>query len=479
MEQRNQLVQAVQDAIKKVEEASANEVASAEGLASTKASLESAMRARESSRVAVNKAESDEILRRADHGFRAEEFEIVRLEERLGHVNTAEAAASAARNVIAATAITENLRALIRQSELKLETARGILNAASPQLHIKALQGVPVAINGAATMLEAGAERSMPVAESVSARIGESVEIRVEPGTSAETLRQSARDAEQALTKTCGNAGVSSAEEAESAWLALQDAKRTVADWDRVVKDHLRDLSRQELEVLVHSTRAKVLAYPEQRESTLSLPAGIEDAKKLLGAAEMAAAEARTAHQVAEEVFAQVSEYHATLRAAYAVKAALLEQGKKDLSQVTSRLEENRKVSSDTIFANALATSEEGVKKSLDVLKTAETSFGNSDPQTTKAILETSKSAYKKAYDQHAAQERELLRLRTRLDLLGEQGLAEALTESQREHSRPRTRSHDFCGVRWRPNFFLRPFYPSGRPCVGLTFPRCARESSD
>lgn len=42
VEQRNQLVQAVQDGMKKVEEASANEVVSAKGLAGAKASLESA-----------------------------------------------------------------------------------------------------------------------------------------------------------------------------------------------------------------------------------------------------------------------------------------------------------------------------------------------------------------------------------------------------------------------------------------------------
>jgi len=354
------------------------------------------------------------------------------LEERLEHVNTADAAASAARNVIAATAITERLRGLIREYELKFEKARGILNTASPQLYIKALQRVPVAIDGAATTLEAGVERSMPVTESISARIGESVEIRVEPGTSAETLRQSVKDAEQVLTKACGNAGVSRPEEAESAWLAVQDAKRTVADWYRVVKQHLRDLTRQELEELVQTTRAKVLAYPEKRESSLSLPACIEDAKKLLRTTEKAAAEARKAHQAAEDVFAEVSEYHTKLREAYAAKAALLGQAKKDLRQVTSRLEEDRKVLSDSILANTLATSEDGVKKSLEVLKTATTSFGNSDPQTAKAILETSKSAYKRANEQHMAQERELLQLRTRLDLLGEEGLGEVLTESQR-----------------------------------------------
>jgi uncharacterized protein YhaN len=432
VQQRNQLVEAAKGAGKKVEEASANEVESAKVLASAKESLDSATNARDSARITVNQTESDERLRRADHGFRAEEFELVRLEERLEHVNTADAAASAARDVIAATAITEKLRALIRESELKLETARGILSTASPQLHIKALQRVPVTIDGAATTLAAGAERSTPVAESLSVRIGESVDIRVDPGTSAETLRQSVKDAEQALTKACGNAGVSSPEEAESAWQALQDATRTVADRDRVVKEHLRDLTHQELQALVQSTRAKVLAYPEKRGSTVSLPARVEDAKKLLGAVEKAAAEAKTAHQTADEVFSQVSEYHAKLREAYAAKAALLEQAKKDLTQVTSRLDEDRKVSRDTILASALTASEVGVKNTLDVLKTAETSLGNSDPQTTKTILETSTSAYKTAHEQHAAQERELLQLRTRLDLLGEQGLAEALTESQR-----------------------------------------------
>lgn len=432
LEQRQQLIDAAQSAIKRVEEASKAEAESSSHLASAKNSLESATRERDAAKTAFDQAESDEKLRRADHGFRVEEFELVRLEERLAHVKSADAAATTALNVIAATAITEKLRALIRESELKLNTAKGILNAASPQLYIKALQRVPVIIDGTAETLDPGAERSMPVAESISARISESVVIRVDPGTSAETLRQSVSDAEETLKKACGKAGVSTPDEAETAWAALQDAKRTVADRDRIVREHLRDLTREQLEALVRSTRAKVAAYPEKRQSALSLPTNVDDAKQLLGMAEKAAGEARKIHQSAEEVYAQISEHHAKLLAAHAAKAALLEQAKKDLAQSTARLEKERKESSDSVLAMALATAEDAAKRSLAVLDTAETNLANSDPQTTKAILETAKSAYKQAYEQHAAQERELLQLRTRLDLLGEQGLAEALAEAQR-----------------------------------------------
>jgi len=41
----------------------------------------------------------------------------------------------------------------------------------------------------------------------------------------------------------CEQAGVGSAEEAESAWVTRQEAERVVTQRDHIVKDDLRDLS--------------------------------------------------------------------------------------------------------------------------------------------------------------------------------------------------------------------------------------------
>jgi energy-coupling factor transporter ATP-binding protein EcfA2 len=432
VQQRDRLIEAAKDAGKRVDGATTRDGELSRTNAGAATSLESATQARDSARKAADRAETDERLRRADREFRQDELELVRMEERLDHIKTAEAAASAASDLIAATAITEKLRAGIRDAELKLGTARGILNAASPQLHITALLPLPVVIDGKAATLDAGEERAMAVAESISARFGESVEIRVEPGTSAEALQQEVHKAEQALKKACEKAGVATPEEAESAWTALQSAKRTVADRDRIVKNNLRDLTREDLEARVRSTGAKVSAYLAKRNSPLPLPANLDDAAHLLVAAEKAAAEARESYRRAEDSCTQATELRAKRRQDHAVNAALLEQARNDLKLADDRLRDDRNRSGDGDLATALATAGVAVRQSLDALNSAQTKLNNADPQTAKAILETAKSAYSKAQDLHAQQERELLQLRTKLDLLGEQGLAEALDESSR-----------------------------------------------
>ena len=152
----------------------------------------------------------------------------------------------------------------------------------------------------------------------------------------------------------------------------------------------------------------------------------------MLASAEKFAADAREAHQREEDACTQSNELHGKRREAHAVNAALLKQSKNDLTLAEARLKDDRITSTDEALAAALAIAEEAARKELVVLNLAETSLMESDPQTAKEFLDTSKSAHSKAQAQHENQQRELLQLRTRLDLLGEQGLAEALAEAER-----------------------------------------------
>ena len=354
------------------------------------------------------------------------------MEERLAHIKAAEAAARAASDLIAATAITEKLRAGIRDAELKLGAARGVLNAASPQLRIKALSPLHVVIEGKAETLAAGEERALPVAEAIAARLGDSAEIRVEPGTSAATLRDEVHKAEQALKRACEKAGVATPEDAELAWTAVQNARRTVAERDRIVITHLRDLTREDLEARVRNTGVKVTAYIAMRASPLPLPADLDQATQWLASVEKASAETRAMFRRAEATYTQANELHVRRREVHAVNAALLDQAKRDLKLAEARLATDQNTSSDAELTVALAAAEEAVKQSQLALQAAQLKLTNADPQTAKALLDAAMSAHSQAQLQREQQERELIELRTKLDLLGEQGLAEALDEASR-----------------------------------------------
>ena len=430
--QRSEMVSRVKAVAQNVEAATAKSTQSSTALATASDSLSLAKAKRDAANATAAQCDAEERLRRADHEFRVGEFELVLMEERFKHVSNADAAAAAANAVVAATKITETLRTSIRNAEVELKTAQGVLNSASPQFTIKALKSLAVVINGNSQTFKAGEARVVPVSEPISATIANTLELRVEPGTSAETLQQAVSDAETVLVRACAKAGVANSDEAEAAWTALQDAKRTLADRNRIVKEHLRDLSREELAVHIETAKAKVNAYRAKRSSSIELPKTSEECHVLHASTAKAATDARKTFKDAEVVFDQVQENHAKYREEHAANAALLEQATKDHAQTAGQLEAERKHCNDNDLTISLVSTEASAKTALEALKTTESSLGNANPEMTKAVLDSSASALKQARLQCDAQDRELIVLRTRLDLVGDKGLAEAQAEAER-----------------------------------------------
>ena len=387
---------------------------------------------RESAQTAASRCEAEEVVRQSDLKFRDDEFGLLLLEERLAHVRDADAEAATASAVVAATRVTEKLRGAIREAELTFKTAQGILNAASPQLTITALKAVSVSVNGLPHALSAGEARVVTVNESVTAKVADMAELRIEPGNSAETLRQDVKEAANNLAKACAKAGVATPEEAETAWAALQDAKRTVADRDRIAKQHLRDLTRETLAQLIATTRAMVEAYPVNRKSDLPLPSTADEARAWLAAAAKTAAEAKRALRDAEAALTPVAAHHAECGRDHAAKAALLQQANQDKAKEAERLENERLAASDETLNTALGAAETAVKGAEDSVKAAKDALGNRDPVSIKAVLDSSGPALRSAREQLDTQEQKLIELRTRLELLGDKGLAEALAEAER-----------------------------------------------
>jgi uncharacterized protein YhaN len=144
------------------------------------------------------------------------------------------------------------------------------------------------------------------------------------------------------------------------------------------------------------------------------------------------AAEARKSLQQAEAVYAPAQDHHARCREVDAATAALLEQAASDRQRAAERLENERQRVGDESVREVLTAAAAAAQAALNNLTVAQNALGGVDPHSVKQILDTSESALKSAHEQCEVQERELLTLRARLDLLGEQGLSEAFAEAQR-----------------------------------------------
>jgi energy-coupling factor transporter ATP-binding protein EcfA2 len=392
----------------------------------------SAREAREVAKNAAEIAEREETLRRKDRDFRREELELAQMEERLTRIQNSEKGAAEATEVLTRLSITEELRATIRDADIEVKKARARLEAASPQLHVRALRDVQVVLDGMAVNLSGGEERSLPLPEAVTVQLADVVEMQVSPGMSDATLRERCDAAEQALLSACEQAGVKSAEEAETAWVMRQKAEQAVAQRDQIVAENLRDLARGDLERRIKSTRSRLESYLMLRPTEPPLPYHLDEAKRLLAIAERGSEDAKARHRAADDTFEAARQVHEKLREEQAVNAALLKQAQEDLGRISARLAEERERSSDEALVKRRQAAELTEREKAGAFASADRLLSAADPTGSEERLSTAREALKKAGKRCETIELELRQLRGRLDTLGEQGLAESLAEAER-----------------------------------------------
>jgi uncharacterized protein YhaN len=432
MERRTDLVNRVSDIEARLAGARAELEKTEAALTNAALSLNEARAKREMAAGEVRRCDSEEAVRRADLDFREEEFRLVRLMERLQHVNEADAAAASAAALVSTTKITEGLRNKIRAAEDRFRTERSIRNLASPRMTITALKPIGLRLMGEQSALAAGQSRMLVAEEVVSATIGDVVAIRVEPGTSADELRQAVEDAESELALLCAEAGVSNAEEAESAWSGLLEARRTLEERDRVARQHLRDLTHEQLAKLVRDQTASVEGYVATRNSLIALPSSVEECKPLLAEASKASEAARAVATTADEVFGKTQEYHGECQINHVRSSTNWERDTGDFEIAIISLEQARAAEDDAALMKALTASELEAEAASMALARAQRAVDAANPEMVKARLAAATTSVKNTRNDLDARERELVGLRTRLDLIGEKGLAEALADAER-----------------------------------------------
>ena len=432
VQRRNALIESARIAQADARTADAEWATAAANLQAASQRLKSVRVSADDARAAASRCDADANVRQVDLKFREDEFALQLLEERLMHVRDADAEASSASALLAAARITAKLRNSIRDAELALNTAQGVLNVASPQLTITALQPISMRIDGAAQSFAATEARVLAVSETVVVQVSELVLLQVEPGTSAAIQRQAVHQAQTELERLCASAGVATPDAAEAAWQALEAAKRSVANRDRVASQHLRDLTREQFAQLIATTRAAVAAYQTNRSSELPLPASIELAK----AAQLHSAQASAA---ARGVLAELDASLEPLQAdygqcaeAHAAKAALLQRAQQDAEQLGLQLHRERDTASDAALADAQKAAQLDALRARSEVSTSRDALGARDPESIKAVLDSASPALSNARERSSDLERELIELRTRLEVLGDKGLADALADAER-----------------------------------------------
>ena len=369
-------------------------------------------------------------LRRADFDYFNNKLHLEQLKERKARIDLAWEEAAWAEELLAKNSVDEETLKAIMKAERSLIITQSKLGIGAPNVLLRGLTNLDFQIDGEQTTIAKDEERSLSVSDRVRVTIPGSLQMELTAGSSSSNLLKKVEDAKQKLDAACNDAGVNNADEARQSFDVRREAQQSIVRQKKIETENLRDLTYEELERKVIGLGKSVPAYPTDRVPEPNLSPDLESAEKELRSAEVgvenanAWEEARMELDAAREVRDGVSEQHQKER----VK---LDLNADELKRVEGELERSRKTTPDDDLESELSKFAKTVYTEEENVKSAETDLSGKEPDRVRTLEETAKGSLQTVEKKREAAQEENTEVRTRLKLLGEEGLHETLHAAQ------------------------------------------------
>ncbi len=369
-------------------------------------------------------------VREGDAEFRRDELDQQQLGERLARVRDADAAAADAAETLARVRVDEEALRALREAERHVTDARIRAESGSAEVHVAAARDVVVRTGDTEDALAGGSETTRHVLDELVVDAPGVVRVTVRPGGSAAGLRETLRDADAAFRALLARHGCADVRDAEVQIAQRQEAERALARRDDIVRNDLRDLTRETLAHKLERVAARVAAYGAERAKVAGadeLPADFDAAQEAFAtarrardAAAVALEDARRAQQAARDDV----ERHGL---AAAKARALVEAAERAATDAVRALEALRAAESDDALAARSERLEAAARDARAAADAAQAQLVSERPDDVARAAHGAAAAVAATRDELRGVEDEALRLATLLDELGQQGLAERL----------------------------------------------------
>lgn len=369
-------------------------------------------------------------LRRADFDYFNNKLHLEQLKERKARIDLAWEEAAWAEELLAKNSVDEETLKAIMKAERSLIITQSKLGIGAPNVLLRGLTNLDFQIDDEQTTIAQDEERSLSVSDRVRVTIPGYLQMELTAGSSSSNLLKKVEDAKQKLDAACNDAGVNNADEARQSFDVRREAQQSIVRQKKIETENLRDLTYEELERKVIGLGKSVPAYPTDRVPEPNLSPDLESAEKELRSAEVgvensnAWEEARMELDAAREVRDGVSEQHQKER----VK---LDLDADELKRVEGELERSRKTTPDDDLESELSKFAKTVYTEEENVKSAETDLSGKEPDRVRTLEETAKGSLQTVEKKREAAQEENTEVRTRLKLLGEEGLHETLHAAQ------------------------------------------------
>lgn len=426
---------ALADEVAAAERSAAEQQAEAERVdarasATEQARVDADAHARESRRALRSARDAAAHARRTCERQR-DRLDLTLMAERLERVTAAQQQAAEAEAVVDACRVDDALLERIEAAHLQVLQAEARLDGDRAVMEIEALGDVDIDVDGQRRTLRERDTDTVAVTAATEVAVPGVVAVRVRPGGGVRALAGAVSEASKLLASGLAEGEVGDVGQARAAHRRRAEAERSRADAQAALRRDLRDLTPELLADKVRRLRDR-LGEPGDEEDV-----DLDAARHAVEQADAAVETRAERAERAEHTLARATADAEDARNARARLSALREAATATLEERRSALEMARRQASDEHLDACVAAASADAAAARGAYDAAARELAAADPDAVKAALDNARAVSARDAGEIRALEDELRETRARLEVRGEEGLAERLAaaETQVRHT--------------------------------------------
>ena len=361
----------------------------------------------------------------ADRDYRQDESEVERFNDRLKFISEAEETKRRALEIVESTKITEDTYKILQDLDRAVEVAKGQLAAGGPTVHLTACVDLEVEVGGESTQIDKDSGLELSIERTTTIRVPDILEATVEPGSSTYDLSQTVERTREQLKETLRKNGIESVGAAFEVLREVGSAKGNITQADEQIKQHLRDLSRDEIIAKSTALEKRVTEYEDARDSAMSLPPSIETAEEAYSRAAEGYTEALDKYEGACTVEFRARERLESFRGSTDQTRLALDTKRNELERLNKENGDAEKGTAFDILEKDCIAQENLASEAQDAARGIDADLQIQDPDRIEALLNSAEAALDNGRKSLQGNITERSGVEGRLDANREQGLAE------------------------------------------------------
>ena len=366
----------------------------------------------------------------ADRDYLRQLIEVDQLKERHDRYLAAEQTLRQAEAYLETARVDDEVAKQIEEAYIEDERAKSAAGSAAASVEVTALCDMTVEIGDEIVELAVNEVNRSLVEDEVVLAIPNVARMRVSAGPESKGLADQRRKTQETYRRLCEGVGVADTTEARRAAQERQDEQRNKKEALKAIARELRDLTSDVLLGKVKHLTERVTSYPKERPENPPLPTDLDEAQRIEAEASSLVTdcdvELRTCDDAAKNAEAELN----GAQIDEAGRTAKIEMARSSKRDAVNQLALDREGQTDEALIATVASAQEKEAKERKSLNEANVQLSDADPDSVEALLDNARQATKRVIDELQSNRDHQNRLRSSLDLRGEQGLQTAYDEA-------------------------------------------------